>query len=117
MASTVAHIVFDARRFLGGQEEDVVINDEEMGPLNLPHQPKPAAVVQEQPRLPSIVADPCVSDAELTVNPSKGFNYENTSGEPKKWDIFLSYRASADHDLVRDLYWQLCHLTVVASGH
>lgn len=34
----------------------------------------------------------------------------------KKWDIFLSYRVSADQDLVKELYWQLCHRTVVAGG-
>ena len=118
-------------------------DEEEMVTLNLPHQPQPAAVVDEQPLAPPSVAAPgAASDAELAdwdAVLSQGFNHEKRSGEPecstaaapaqgpgarsggshaspgdgKKWDIFLSYRVSADQDLVKELYWLLCHRTVV----
>ena len=121
-------------------------DEEEMVTLNLPHQPQPAAVVDEQPLAPPSVAAPgAASDAELAdwdAVLSQGFNHEKRSGEPecstaaapaqgpgarsggshaspgdgKKWDIFLSYRVSTDQDLVKELYWLLCHRTVSDSG-
>jgi len=32
------------------------------------------------------------------------------------WDVFLSYRVDADQELVKTLFWQLCHRTVVDGG-
>ena len=104
--------------------------------------PQPAAVVDEQPRAPlscSVDAPPvrlppaqcagaalppsppataaAATRADPPNNPRKVVSHHTKRDDDvKKWDIFLSYRVSADEDLVRELYWQLCHRTVVANG-
>jgi len=37
--------------------------------------------------------------------------------EEMQWDIFISYRVNADAEQVKELYWQLCNLTVAVNGN
>ena len=36
--------------------------------------------------------------------------------QDKQWDVFLSYRVAADEDLLKEIYWRLCHRTVPVQG-
>lgn len=36
--------------------------------------------------------------------------------QDRRWDVFLSYRVAADEDLVKEIYWRLCHRTVPVQG-
>jgi hypothetical protein len=48
--------------------------------------------------------------------PRSGASRASPRRDGKKWDIFLSYRVSTDQDLVKELYWLLCHRTVSDAG-
>ena len=63
-------------------------------------------------QLRQTAATPAAPNPQGKASAHKKKRDDNT----KKWDIFLSYRVSADQDLVKELYWQLCHRTVVAGG-
>ena len=71
-----------------GKAADAVPDEEENAPLDLPNQPQPAVMVNEQHCAPPSGAVPVVSDAELkdwdaVVNSSQGPNDENKNGEPE----------------------------------
>ena len=63
-----------------------------------------------------------MKSASLTANAavvwksSKQKNASKSGGRERQFDVFLSYRQDADIDLVKDLYWQLSSLEIVANG-
>ena len=43
-------------------------------------------------------------------------NAPKAGGQQRQFDVFLSYRQSADMELVKDLYWQLSNQEIVVNG-
>jgi hypothetical protein len=60
--------------------------------------------------------------ASLTANAAvvwkskKQKNAPKAGGQQRQFDVFLSYRQSADMELVKDLYWQLSNQEIVVNG-